>query len=174
MTNSSTGTVSVSRRIAAPVGELFALLTDPTRHPSIDGSGMLRDGSGNQVVSAAGDVFTMKMHNDEMGDYEMSNHVVEYELNKRVVWEPVMSGASRAEDMADIGVRAGHRWGYQLEPDGPDATIVTEIFDCTQAPERLRTVLDNGNRWLPTMTTTLERLDEQYGHLSDTSGSVTE
>jgi hypothetical protein len=104
-----------------------------------------------------------------MGDYEMSNHVVEYELNKCVVWEPVMSAVSRAEDMGDIGERAGHRWGYQLEPDGPDATVVTEIFDCTQAPEWLRTAIDNGNRWLAGMTATLERLDEQCSRVNSDS-----
>jgi hypothetical protein len=37
---------------------------------------MLREGSGG-VISAVGDVFTMTMHNDEMGDYEMANYVVD-------------------------------------------------------------------------------------------------
>ena len=49
---------------------------------------MLRESSGG-VISGVGDVFTMKMHNDEMGDYEMANHVVEYEPNRRIGWEPV-------------------------------------------------------------------------------------
>jgi hypothetical protein len=38
---------------------------------------------------------------------------------------------------------------------------VTETFDCTEAPKELRYVLDNGNRWLTSMTSTLERLDQQ-------------
>ena len=77
MPNPDVGTVAVSRRIETPVDELFARLADPTKHPGFDGSGMLRDGSGNKPVSGVGEVFTMKMHNDEMGDYEMRNDVVE-------------------------------------------------------------------------------------------------
>lgn len=172
MTNAHNGNLAVSRRIEAPADELFARLADPTKHPSFDGSGMLRDGSGNKAVSGVGDVFTMKMHNDEMGDYEMRNHVVEYLLNKRIVWEPVMSAASRPEDVPGIGDRAGHRWGYELESDGPDATVVTETFDCTQAPQWLRVVVDEGNRWLASMTATLEHLDEQCGHPVPVDGSV--
>ena len=60
------------------------------------------------------------MHNAEMGDYEMTNHVVEYELNRRIRWEPVLSAASCAEDEADIGNRTGHRWMYELAPIGPN------------------------------------------------------
>ncbi len=161
MTTPGDGRVSAVRRIEAPAEVLFARLADPTRHPSFDGSGMLRDGSGNKVVSAVGDSFTIKMHNDEMGDYEMRNDVVEYVPNRRIVWEPVMSAASRPEDTAGIGERAGHRWGYELEPDGDDAVIVTEIFDCTEAPQWLRVAVDDGNRWLASMASTLERLDEQ-------------
>jgi hypothetical protein len=44
---------------------------------------MLREAPRDVVLSGVGDVFAMKMHNDEMGDYEMSNEVVEYELNRR-------------------------------------------------------------------------------------------
>jgi len=161
MAKASKGTVRVTRRIGAPAHELFSRLSDPALHPLFDGSGMLRDGSGNKVVTAVGDVFAMKMHNDEMGDYEMSNYVVEYVPDKRIVWEPVMSGASRLEDIPDIGQSAKHRWGYELEPDGPGATAVTELFDCTQSPEWLRVAVGDGDRWVACMETTLERLDEQ-------------
>ena len=153
--------VSESRRIAAPVDELFGVIADPARHPGFDGSGMLRDGSANGAIFGVGDVFTMKMHNEEMGDYEITNHVVEFEMNSCIGWEPVLSGASRAEDAAVIGARLGHRWTFELEPDGPDATVVTEIYDCSRAPDWLRVAVDNGNRWIESMTTTLQKLDEQ-------------
>ena len=111
------GVVSVSRRIEAPLSEVFAVITDPARHRSFDGSAMLRDGDANTPVRAVGERFTMKMHNEEMGDYEMTNHVVAFEANRRIVWEPVLSAATRPEDLADIGDRARHRWGYELEGD---------------------------------------------------------
>jgi hypothetical protein len=69
-------------------------------------------------VTAAGDVFTIAMHNAEQGDYEIANHVVEYELHRRIGWEPVLCAASRPEDVADIGVRFGHAWTFELTPDG--------------------------------------------------------
>ena len=30
----------------------------------------------------------MKMYFSGLGDYEMNNHVVEYELDRRIGWEP--------------------------------------------------------------------------------------
>ena len=55
--------------------------------------------------------------------------------------------------------RWGHVWSYELTPDGPDATIVTEIFDCSRAPEEERVDIDNGKIWAKAMAETLERLD---------------
>ena len=122
---------------------------------------MLQVGAVNDIVSAVGDVFVMRMHNQRLGNYEMTNHVVEYELNRSIVWEPAVRDAPEAGDTeVAIGIRPGHRWGFQLVPDGPDATIVTEIYDCSGAPEQLRVVVDNGNAWVESMTKSLERLDE--------------
>jgi len=153
------GTVSVARTIAAPAGTLFGLLTHTANHPVIDGSGMLREAPGDFVVCRVGDVFTMKMHNDEMGDYEMANYVVEYEPDRRIGWEPFLLAASREEDQADIGDRAHHRWSFELTPTGPQTTLVTEIYDCTLAPEWLRKAVKGGTRWIASMTATLENLD---------------
>jgi hypothetical protein len=46
-----------------------------------------------------------------------------------------------------------------LTPDGPDATVVTEIYDCSQAPEEERAGDDNGKVWIEAMAETLGRLD---------------
>ena len=164
MTTDGCHPVSVSRTIEAPAEELFAVLANPARHPDIDGSGMLRRAVRSSVIAGLGDTFTMSMHNAEMGDYEITNHVVEYERNRRIGWEPVLSAASRAEDQAGIGDRNGHRWIYDLEPVGPSATLVTEIYDCAQAPDWLRRAVRNGDRWVPTLATTLDKLDQQCGH----------
>ena len=136
-------------------------LSDPVRHPGIDGSGMVKQAVDSKIITGVGGTFTMKMHNAEMGDYETTNHVVEYQRNRRIGWEPVLTAASRAEDQADIGDRSKHRWSYQLTPAGPGATLVTETYDCTQAPEWLRKAVKNGQRWVTSMTTTLENIDRQ-------------
>jgi len=158
MTGQTCRPVSVSRKIEVPADKLFDFLAHPANHPLIDGSGMLKEGQ-DRVISVVGDVFTMKMHNDEMGDYEMSNHVVEYELNRRIGWEPVLRAASRAEDQADIGHRSEHRWSYELTPLDSRSTMVTETYDCSHAPEWLRKAVKDGVRWRDCMTATLERLD---------------
>ena len=149
----------MSRRIDASAERLFAFLADPTNHPAIDGSGMLREAEQRGPIAGIGDEFVVKMHNDEMGDYEITSHVVQYELNRRLSWEPVLTAASRDEDQAELGDRAGHRWGFELTPSDDGSTIVIETFDCSQAPEWLRKVLDNGKRWTRDMTVTLEELD---------------
>lgn len=152
--------VRVSRRIKAPAAAIFGVLADPRRHLEIDGSGMLRGAVSDAVVTGVGDVFTMRMYYSEYGDYEMDNHVVEFEQDRRIGWEP---WAGRGHPDTATGstaeVRWGHVWSYELASDGPDATLVTEIFDCSGAPEEERVDIDNGKIWIKSMAETLERLD---------------
>ena len=151
---------SVSRTIDAPAARIFEILTDPQRHLDLDGSEMLRGAISNDVITGVGDVFSMRMYMEEVGDYVMMNYVVEFELNRRIGWEPAPGDAAASEDgLYPIGIPAGHRWSFELIPDGPDSTIVTEIFDCSSAPEELREATNSGESWIESMTETLARLD---------------
>jgi RNA polymerase sigma-70 factor, ECF subfamily len=152
--------ITVSRRISAPASEIFQLLADPRQHLDLDGSGMLREVASGTVIRAAGDIFVMNMYFDELGDYQMINHVVEYEPGRRIGWEPEAGrGHPNAEPGAARPARWGQRWSFELTPDGPDVTIVTEIFDCSQVPKDQRADIDNGQIWVDSMHRTLERLD---------------
>jgi hypothetical protein len=152
--------VRVSRRIEAPAGVIFQVLADPRRHLELDGSGMLRGAVTQTPVSGTGDVFVMRMYYSEHGNYEMDNHVVEFEQDRRIVWEPVAGkGHPDTAPGSTAAARWGHRWGYELVPDGPGATVVTEIYDCSRAPEAERAEIDNGRVWAASMARTLERLD---------------
>jgi RNA polymerase sigma-70 factor, ECF subfamily len=152
--------VTVSRRICAPAHDIFQVLADPVRHQELDGSQMLRGAVSTAAISGAGDVFVMKMYFSEIGHYEMNNHVVEFEPDRRIAWEPEAGrGHPGAAPGGSEPSRWGHRWSYQLTPDGPDATIVTEIYDCSRAPENERLGMDNGKVWAGSMASTLERLD---------------
>jgi uncharacterized protein YndB with AHSA1/START domain len=142
--------VSVSRRIDAPASDIFRLLSDPDRHPEFDGSGMLQPGAINEVIDGVGDDFVMKMYFPAMGDYEMHNWIVVYEADRCIGWEP------RNAELA----RNGSRWRFDLTPEGPEATVVTETYDCSGSPEEVRKAVDNGRVWLAGMTKTLERLDQ--------------
>jgi hypothetical protein len=162
-------TVEVSRRIEAPAALIFEILANPQRHMDFDGSDMLRGAVPDRPISGVGDTFTMKMH--RLGDdYLMLNYVVEFESDRRIFWEPAPGDPSRAEgdDPAKVGIPAGYRWGYILTPDGDDATIVTEVFDCGTVTEEVRqSLLSDGASWinghntmLESMAASLERLEK--------------
>lgn len=102
----------------------------------------------------------MKMYFTELGEYEMNNHVVEYEPDRRIGWEPEAGRRHpNAASAASQQARRGQRWSVELTPDGPDATTVTEIYDRSGAPEDERAAIDNGGIWVDSMNRTLERFD---------------
>lgn len=142
--------IAVTRRIPAPADRLFALLTDPARHPDIDGSGMVREAVSPRRVTSVGDDFIMRMHHAELGDYQMTNHVIAFEPSRRIEWmpEPIDGEPGR------------YRWGYELESEGPDATVVTEIFDCAESPEWLKEATRGGEGWREAMETSLALLEQ--------------
>jgi uncharacterized protein YndB with AHSA1/START domain len=152
------GFVSVSRRIDATPEQLFALLADSANHPLIDGSGMVREPAPGVRVSQAGDSFLMNMHHREFGDYQMRNEVIEYEADRRLIWEPVPVRTPE-EEREGAGGPGLYRWGYELSPDGPGATVVTETFDCTRSDQELREAVQEGEGWRDAMTASLARLE---------------
>lgn len=101
MAHDASTPVAVSRRIAASAHDIFRLLADPGRHPEFDGSGTVRAGASNAVVSGVGDVFVMKMHDAALGDDAMNNLVVEYEVDRRVGWELAPGNGHPAADAQD-------------------------------------------------------------------------
>ncbi len=162
-------TVELSRRIGAPAAHIFSILADPQRHVDFDGSDMLRGAVLDRPITGVGDTFTMKMH--RLGDdYLMINYVVEFEPDRRIFWEPAPGDPSRVEDgdPSKVGQPAGYRWGYVLTPDGEDATVVTEVFDCGTVREEVRqSLLSDGASWinvhnsmLESMSATLERIEK--------------
>jgi uncharacterized protein YndB with AHSA1/START domain len=136
--------VSVERVIAAPIEKVFDVLADPSQHPVIDGSGMVKDTSGSQPPRLSlGAKFGMSMR---LGvPYAITNTVVEFEEGRRIAWRHI----------------GGHRWRYQLEPvDG--GTKVRETYDWSTAMLGTRLyIVATGwpRRAEKAMTQTLERLD---------------
>src|SRR5258708_16208011 len=133
------------------------------RPATASGHRRFRDAAGavsEAMISGVCDVFTMRMYYSEHGNYQMNNHVVEFEQDRRIGWEPE-AGQGHPDTAPDstAAPRWGHRWSFELTPDGPDATIVTEIYDCSRAPEDERAGMDNGRIWIESMAGTLERLD---------------
>jgi hypothetical protein len=156
MSDGRPGHVSVERRIPAPAAAIFGVLADPQAQVELDGSGMVRATTA-RPITGVGDVFTMAMHFPALGDYEMENHVVEFERDRCIAWEPA---PGRGHPEAGSGARWGHRWRFELVPDGPDATVVTETYDFSRSPQAERTT-DGGRAWLDAMAATLARLEER-------------
>ena len=150
--------VSVSRSVAAPAAKIFQVLADPANHPALDGSGMLREAPGQPVPSRAGDTFMMAMYRPALGRYLMLNRITAFEQDRRIAWEPTPGDAvaSRSAGLP-LGASQGYSWGYQLQPDG-DTTIVTALFDCTEADQSIRDLVEDGQSWVPAMHETLELL----------------
>ncbi len=157
--------VEATRKIGAPAARIFEILATPQGHADIDGSDMLRGALSDLPISGVGDTFTMKMH--RLGrDYFMINHVVEFEVDRRIFWEPAPGDVDTAGgDPTKIGVPAGYRWGFILAPEGDGATVVTEVFD--PGPEGNHWILlRDGGEWIngsnpvrESMAATLERLE---------------
>ncbi len=112
----------------------------------------------------------MRMH--RLGrDYSMINYVVDFEMNRRIFWEPAPGDVDTAGgDPSRIGVPSGYRWGYVLTPDGDDNTVVTEVFDCG-SEENLWILEREHGSWIngttsvqQSMATTLEKLDDAVTH----------
>jgi hypothetical protein len=150
--------VSVSRSIAAPAAKVFQVLADPANHPTLDGSGMLRAAPAQAVPSQVGDTFTMPMYLPELGDYLMLNRITAFEQDRQIGWEPTPGDAVASRNARlPIGASQGYSWGFRLQADG-DTTIVTEVFDCTEAAQVIRDAVEDGRSWVPAMQQTMERL----------------
>lgn len=111
--------ISVSATVDAPVERVFALLADPDRHPDIDGSGTVRASHTHLAITEAGDVFVMEMNHPTRGHYRVENHVVRYESDRALAWAPAAVGAKPS----------GHIWGWELESDSDDRTVVRHYHD---------------------------------------------
>jgi len=135
--------VSVERVIDAPPEKIFDVLADPSQHPVIDGSGMVKHARGEEPARLEpGSKFGMSMR---LGiPYAITNTVVEFDENRLIAWRHI----------------GGHRWRYELDPAGA-GTRVRETYDWSTAilGTRLYIVATGWpNRAQQAMTRTLERL----------------
>ena len=109
--------------IAAPPAVVFAILTDPSQHARIDGSGTVGATYAAPQRLELGSEFGMSM---KMGaPYKIKNKVVEFEQDRLIAWR-------------HMGL---HRWRYELTPNAAGGTDVTETWDLTRYGEVRRRVL---------------------------------
>ena len=119
--------IEVERPIAADPAEVFAMLTDPVGHVTIDSSGMLMSAEG-QRVGGAGDTFIVHMDREALNDYPLGL----YDVTVRIVtFVPDREIAWTIEGQLNIG----HVYGYRLEPiEG--GTLATSYYDWSTAEQQ--------------------------------------
>jgi uncharacterized protein YndB with AHSA1/START domain len=135
--------VALTATVHASADRIFALLTDPSKHPLLDGSGSVLATHGTVPERLElGSTFGMDM---KMGmPYRVTNRVVEYEPDRLIAWRHFV----------------GHRWRWELEPIDADTTEVTETFDWSTASiGPLLVLMGYPQRNLKGITATLERLE---------------
>jgi uncharacterized protein YndB with AHSA1/START domain len=116
-------TETVERVINATPEAIFALLTDPSRHHDIDGSGTVNTAKNTPARVKLGDEFGMDMKRGL--SYSTHNVVVEFDDNRCIAWEHTTGGL-----LGSI-LGEGARWRYELEPAG-DGTRVRETWDISR------------------------------------------
>lgn len=145
----SSRSVSESRFVPASPSEVFALLSDPSRHHEIDGSGMVQRARGGSSTLTLGARFGMDMRLGPI-PYRMNNTVVEFEQDRRIAW-------------AHFG---GHRWRYEIEP-AEGGCQVTETFDWSTAKSpRFIELMSYPARNRAAIVATLDRLVALFGGAS--------
>ncbi|MGV0432930.1 SRPBCC domain-containing protein [Corynebacterium sp. 20_84] len=115
-----TDTNSATRTIDASANDIFALLSDPSRHAETDNSGMVVSADTDAKLEKVGDIFVMNMTKED-GDYQTRNEVFAFQENKVIGWKNL------ANLTADVEV--GAKWLYELSPEGADSTSVTLTYD---------------------------------------------
>jgi len=121
--------LEVQRTIPADAARVFAVVSDPQGHVTIDSSGMLMDATG-EPATKVGDEFVVHMDRQALNDYPMGLYdvtvtITTFEPDREIAWTI----------LGQIRPQIGHVYGYTLEPvEG--GTLVTSYYDWSNiAPE---------------------------------------
>ncbi|MGD7788411.1 hypothetical protein ACQCX2_08800 [Propionibacteriaceae bacterium Y1700] len=118
--------ITVSRSIDASAKDIFAVLTLPSRHAEIDGSGFIRSDDHDDRIEKSGTKFTMNMAGDHMGgEYQTDNWVSAFADNKMVGWKTAPAGTEPP----------GWEWLWELESEGSDRTQVSLTYDWSKVTD---------------------------------------
>ena len=119
--------IIVSRSIDAPAPEIFDVLTLPSRHREIDGSGFVVSDDRTDRITGVAQVFRMNMTGDHMGgDYQTENHVTGYDKNSLLAWQTAPAGTEPP----------GWEWMWELKPTSPSSTDVALTYDWSRVTDK--------------------------------------
>ena len=130
----SSDRVSATRRIAAPASKLFLIVSSPSGHVDVDGSGMLEAAPDSRQLTTVGETFDMDMDRAPLGDvpgmgkYQVRNTVTQIVPDRLFEW--TIGTVDRPS--------VGHVYGWALEPVSDDETDVTNYCDWSGLPEEYK------------------------------------
>ncbi|GGF35667.1 polyketide cyclase [Marmoricola endophyticus] len=154
MTQTDTS-VTVTRTVNAPVDAVFAVLSDPHKHPALDGSGFVRSLDKGERIEKSGVQFRMNMEGPHMGgEYQTDNVVSAFDENKMIGWKTAPAGQEPP----------GWEWLWELESTGADSTDVTLTYDWSKVTDQ--DLLDK----LSFPLVTEEQLEDSLTHLDEQAG----
>ena len=152
--------VTVERTIPATPAEVFALISDPSRHHEFDGSGTVRDAKNVPATLKLGSRFGMSMK--VVVPYSMVSTVVEFEQDRLLAWQTLPP-----VPLVDK-VAGGRIWRYELEPV-KGGTLVRESWDISQEGLLTKLVVRRAAAvTAKNMTKTLDRIADVLAHASVT------
>lgn len=119
--------VTVSRTIDVSTSEVFDVLSNPHRHPELDGSGFVRSLERGDRIAKSGQQFRMNMTGDHMGgEYQTDNVVTGFVPNHLIAWRTAPAGQEPP----------GWEWLWELEDQGSAATRVTLTYDWSEVTDK--------------------------------------
>jgi len=112
--------ITVQRTIDASTQAVFDVLSNPERHPELDGSGFVVSDEKTDRITATGQVFRMNMSGPHMGgDYQTDNTVTGYDANHLLAWQTAPADTPPP----------GWEWTWELAAQGSESTDVTLTYD---------------------------------------------
>lgn len=119
--------ISATRTIDASAKEVFGVLSNPHRHPELDGSGFVKSLDRGDRIEKSGQQFRMNMTGDHMGgDYQTDNHVTGFDENHLLAWRTAPAGQEPP----------GWEWVWELKSTGSDSVEATVTYDWSAVTDK--------------------------------------
>ena len=119
--------ITVQREIPSSAKELFDVLSNPHRHPELDGSGFVLGLSKGDRLTRVGQKFTMNMTGDHMGgEYQTDNIISAFDEDKMIGWRTAPAGTEPP----------GWEWLWELKAAGSDSTTVSLTYDWSRVTDK--------------------------------------
>lgn len=130
------GIASAIVTIEAEAEVIFDVLTDPSKHAAIDGTGWICEALDSDRLTEEGQIFRMGMYHPKHpdGEYATANEVQVLDRPNAISWKP---GYETGDGTLAFG---GWVWRYDLRPVEPRVTEVTLSYDWSAITDEARQV----------------------------------